>query len=361
MGEEVVLYRLEGSVAVLTLNRPDRMNAWNAELEERYLALLEQTAADPGVRAVVVTGTGRGYCPGADMSELRVLGDAGTRPIEELQSVPVSRTYASRSQSSRRSTARAPASGSHKRSHATCALRRPAVKFTTSYARRGLVAEDGTSWLLPPPGPLERARPAALARIVLAEEALQLGLVNASSRRRTCSGTRSSTPRISLRIARRRRWRGSRSRFTVISTTSRAAIAESAPLVVASLATDDFREGVASFSERRPPRFSPLAFRVRHRRRSGCDAASAADEQHLTGDVRGGGDARWETVAATSSGSPIRPAGNQRDQPLQHLGGMPSVIGVAISPGATAFTRTSGAQRSARARVKPIRPDFAAT
>jgi enoyl-CoA hydratase/carnithine racemase len=254
VGAEVVLYRLEGAVAVLTLNRPDRLNAWNAELEERYLALLEQTASDPAVRAVVVTGTGRGYCPGADMSELRVLGDAGTRPVEELQSVPVCRTYAFPKPII--AAINGSCAGLGLAQALACDLRFAAagVKFTTSYARRGLVAEDGTSWLLPRLLGQSKA---------LDEEALQLGLVNgvlpaedllryalayAQDLAQNCSPA--AMAQIKEQVHRH------------LNTDLRTAIAESAPLVAASLATDDFREGVASFTERRPPRFSPLAKRV---------------------------------------------------------------------------------------------------
>ena len=260
MSEEVVLYRLEGAVAVLTLNRPDRLNAWTDELEARYLALLDQTAADPAVRAVVVTGAGRGYCPGADMSGLRDLGDVGTRPVEELTSVPIKRTYAFPKPII--AAINGSCAGLGLAQALACDLRFAAagVKFTTSYARRGLVAEDGTSWLLPRLVGLANALDLLLsARIVLAEEALELGLVNrvfaaedllpqalayATDLAESCSPA--AMAQIKEQVHRH------------MTTDLPTAIAESAPLVVASLATEDFREGVASFSERRPPRFAPL-------------------------------------------------------------------------------------------------------
>src|SRR4051794_40917038 len=74
MGEEVVLYEVDEGVAVLTLNRPDRMNAWTGDMEVRYFDLLQQAADDPDVGAIVVTGAGRGFCPGADMELLQGIG-----------------------------------------------------------------------------------------------------------------------------------------------------------------------------------------------------------------------------------------------------------------------------------------------
>lgn len=69
-----VLAERRGSVLVLTLNRPDRLNAWTDELEDRYFALLDEAEADPGVRAIVLTGAGRGFCAGADMDDLQQAG-----------------------------------------------------------------------------------------------------------------------------------------------------------------------------------------------------------------------------------------------------------------------------------------------
>ena len=68
---EVVLFDVEDGVALLTLNRPDRLNAWTAEMQTRYFDLLEECAAHEDVRAIVVTGSGRGFCAGADMQNLR--------------------------------------------------------------------------------------------------------------------------------------------------------------------------------------------------------------------------------------------------------------------------------------------------
>src|SRR3954468_12568987 len=67
MADEVVLYEVRDGVALLTLNRPDRLNAWTIAMEDRYFDLLLEAEADPAVRAIVVTGAGRGFSPGADL------------------------------------------------------------------------------------------------------------------------------------------------------------------------------------------------------------------------------------------------------------------------------------------------------
>ena len=67
---EVVLSDIQDGVAVLTFNRPDRLNAWTPEMQTRYFDLLDDCAAREDVRAIVLTGAGRGFCAGADMQNL---------------------------------------------------------------------------------------------------------------------------------------------------------------------------------------------------------------------------------------------------------------------------------------------------
>ena len=77
-------------VAVLTLNRPDRLNAWIPEMQTRYFDLLEECASRADVRAIVVTGAGRGFCAGADMEALQQLaGDDGEATAGRPDSRPV--------------------------------------------------------------------------------------------------------------------------------------------------------------------------------------------------------------------------------------------------------------------------------
>src|SRR5689334_17037850 len=79
---DLVTCEVGDGVALLTLNRPDRLNAWIPALQVRYFELLEEAAADPDVKAIVLTGAGRGFCAGADMEALQSIG-SGEGSAEE--------------------------------------------------------------------------------------------------------------------------------------------------------------------------------------------------------------------------------------------------------------------------------------
>src|SRR5215467_2801524 len=85
MSEVATRYAVEESVATITLDRPERHNAWTTGMGEQYFDHLERAATDPDVRAIVVTGAGRSFCPGLDMGGLAAVATAGearggTRP-----------------------------------------------------------------------------------------------------------------------------------------------------------------------------------------------------------------------------------------------------------------------------------------
>lgn len=76
---DLVLYEVdEDGVATVTLNRPERKNAWSLPMERRFFALLDQAAQDPAVRVVIITGAGRAFCPGMDMQRLEQNSQPGS-------------------------------------------------------------------------------------------------------------------------------------------------------------------------------------------------------------------------------------------------------------------------------------------
>ncbi|MCT2582240.1 enoyl-CoA hydratase-related protein [Actinophytocola gossypii] len=141
-----VLYTVEAGIATLTLNRPDRLNAFADGMLSTYLSCLRRADADPQVRVVVVTGAGRGFCAGADFTRLESLDieEFRRRVAEEPRDVafhlgkPVI------------AAVNGPVAGIGL-AHALMADVRftvPDAKWTTAFARIGLVAECGIGWLL---------------------------------------------------------------------------------------------------------------------------------------------------------------------------------------------------------------------
>ncbi|MEG3628157.1 enoyl-CoA hydratase-related protein [Streptomyces poriticola] len=177
---ELVLAEHRGPVLVLTFNRPAKLNAWTDELEDRYFALLDAAEDDPDVRAVVVTGAGRGFCAGADLQRLQTVGE-----IDEVSEADRVR----RRPRDVPRTLRKPligavngvAAGLGMVEALYCDIRfgSPSARFTTAFAQRGLIAEYGISWMLPRLVGHSRATDLLLSsRMVEAEEAIRLGLLD---------------------------------------------------------------------------------------------------------------------------------------------------------------------------------------
>ena len=176
-GESEVLVAVDDDgVALVTLNRPGRRNGWTPGLEAQFFAVLDELDTDPAVRVVVVTGAGRTFCPGMDTERLgEIVGKPlvldGRRPPAHLLSYRKPLIAAINGACAGIGLVLALA----------CDVRFAAenARFTTAFARRGLAGEYGVTWLLPRlVGPGRAADLLLSARVIDAEEALRLGLVN---------------------------------------------------------------------------------------------------------------------------------------------------------------------------------------
>jgi enoyl-CoA hydratase/carnithine racemase len=182
---EVVLKDVQDGVAVLTLNRPDRLNAWTQELERDYFAALGECADSPEVRVIVVTGAGRGFCAGADMQELQTLGEDGVSE-DQRNGARTAQSYPLTVPKPIIAAINGPCAGIGLVQALMCDIRFAAedAKLTTAFARRGLVAEHGISWVLPRlVGPARALDLLLSGRVVLGREAAAMGLVNAAMAR----------------------------------------------------------------------------------------------------------------------------------------------------------------------------------
>jgi enoyl-CoA hydratase/carnithine racemase len=261
-----LLYKVDNRVATITLNRPDRLNAYTqvmaAELREAFAA----ADADASVRAIVLTGAGRGFCAGADMERLSsaVAGatnlKAGSYPTEGLAAnFAQSCSYLLGVSKPIIAGINGAVAGIGLVLTLFCDIRYMAAgaKLTTAFARRGLIAEHGISWMLPRLiGPMNAMDLLLSARTVTAEEADALGLVRAlpaegfaeAVQARASEIANLSSPR-STRIIKRQVYEAL---FQSLAEASAIAYREQE----ACRATEDFREGVAHWVEKRAPKFT---------------------------------------------------------------------------------------------------------
>jgi enoyl-CoA hydratase/carnithine racemase len=260
----VVLRDIEDGVAVLTLNRPDRLNAWTGEMHAEYFDLLDDCATRADVRVIVLTGAGRGFCAGADMQSLQALNNrGGERAAGEVDPRP--HTFPLTIPKPIIAAINGPCAGLGLVHALMCDLRFAArgAKLTTAFSRRGLIAEHGISWILPRlVGPSRALDLLLSARVVLAEEAAELGLVN-----RVCEPD--ATLSEAVTYARELATSCSPASMAAMKSQIYAALDQDLPtalsrandLMMESFQRPDFAEGVASFVERRAPEFPPVATR----------------------------------------------------------------------------------------------------
>lgn len=171
-----VLVQRDGPVGIVTLNRPDRLNAVTPSAGDRLSAAFLDLEADPQIRAVVLTGAGKGFCAGAaisdEMGDTRaILRDTWNPLVRNMQGLEVPIIAA----------LNGVAAGAGASLALACDLRVAAesARLQMSFAKVGLLPDTGLTWLLPRIVGLGRANELAmLARDIKAPEALQWGLVN---------------------------------------------------------------------------------------------------------------------------------------------------------------------------------------
>jgi enoyl-CoA hydratase/carnithine racemase len=260
---EVVLRRVEDGVALLTLNRPDRLNAWTAEMEGAYFAMLEECGREEEVRVIVVTGAGRGFCAGADMKELQALGE-GNLDASAVAAVAERRpqTFPLTIPKPIVAAINGACAGIGLVQALMCDIRFAAAgaKLTTAFARRGLVAEHGISWMLPRlVGPANALDLLLSGRVVFAEEAAELGLVNrVTAPEKLLEETLEYAAELASKCSPASMATMKRQVYSDLERGLGESLAAADVLMLNSFTAPDFVEGVTSFVERRDPRFAPL-------------------------------------------------------------------------------------------------------
>jgi enoyl-CoA hydratase/carnithine racemase len=260
MTDGLVLEDLNRGVLTLTLNRPERYNGWTLELEEAYFDALAAAAADVEVRAVVLTGAGKAFCPGLDVQALEAstqgvrLGVRPRRPMTFALSIPKPVIAAING-----------ACAGIGFIQAACADVRfgaRGAKLTTAFARRGLPAENSIAWLLPRLiGHANAADLLLSARAIDADEAKELGFLSrvtepaellptALAYARDLADNVSPISMATIKAQLWSDWGRSQEESRQFALGRVAELSDNHP---------DFKEGVRSFVEKRPPAFPGLS------------------------------------------------------------------------------------------------------
>lgn len=273
MTYETVLYDTADGIATIQLNRPERLNAWTRAMQVDLRDAMHRAAADADVRAIILTGAGRGFCAGADMSVLTAASDnrkgatgdsLPTDPIPPMGSTRADfrmpHSYFPSIPKPIVAAINGPCAGLGFVVSMYCDMRFAAqsAMFTTSFAQRGLIAEHGISWILPRLLGLPNAADLLYsARKVRSEEALRLGVVQrvfaddqliAGTREYLKTLVNDVSPR-SLAVMKRQIWDAL---FQTLAEATEIGNYEMAQ----SFSTADFKEGVAHFMEKRSAKFT---------------------------------------------------------------------------------------------------------
>ena len=153
--ESTVLYATQGAVALLKLNRPLALNSFTRQMHHDLWAALDRAEADPLIRALVITGAGRGFCAGADLSEfdfapgpdLVKRADPGPL-IDQAFNPTVRRLISLRMPTLAAVNGVAAGAGASLAMTCDLALAAPGASFIQAFSKIGLVPDAGGSWLL---------------------------------------------------------------------------------------------------------------------------------------------------------------------------------------------------------------------
>ena len=269
MSYQEILYTVEDGVAVVTLNRPDRLNAWTGVMHQEVKAAMRAASDDTAVRVIVLTGAGRGFCAGADMQNLQTIQGGATRaattpdtPFDANSSPEFQKTYSYFPAVTKPIIAavNGPCAGLGLviSLYADMRFASDAAVFSTAFSRRGLIAEHGVSWLLPRlVGFANAADLLYSARRVGAPEAQAMGLVNRviphqSFMDEVMAYARMLATEVSPRSLREMK----REVWNALFQTLGQAIDSANGDMAASFASEDFKEGVAHYVEKRAPAFT---------------------------------------------------------------------------------------------------------
>ncbi len=275
MTYEQILYEVQDGIAKITFNRPDKLNAWTPQMGEEIFSAMQSADQDPEVRVIVLTGSGRAFCAGADMEVLSWVINLDTAKLSEKeiqeQFFPLRKKEGAKPDYqwsfSYFPALDKPVIGMVN-GHAVgfglvmalyCDIRfvSDSARLCTAFSRRGLVAENGLSWVLPRLIGLPKALDLLISgRTIDGKEAYDMGMANyvvsdddleTETMKYAKDMADNCSPR-SMRLIKKQVYEG------LLGSLNEATELSNKETIL-SFGSADFKEGVAHFLENRPPRF----------------------------------------------------------------------------------------------------------
>ena len=280
MNLKEILVTTNDGITKIILNRPDKLNAWTTRMGNEVKKAIEMAGQDKECRCIVVTGSGRGFCAGADMGGLKDIADGDIeRPIEvdmQIKSYEADKNMGPKLSKNFEGrfaymyncpkpiiamiNGACAGIGLIFSLYADLRFATNEAKFTTAFASRGLIAEHGIAWLLPRLiGEANALDLLLTARIFKGAEAESLGLVNKSlSTEELEDFVNNYAKRIAESVSPRSMTIMKRQIRAGYSQTFVESLKVADKEMFSSFEQNDFKEGVESFVENRPPKFSSI-------------------------------------------------------------------------------------------------------
>ena len=250
-----VLFERQGHVGLITLNRPEKLNAWSGEMARMVREAIEECNADDGIGAVVITGAGRGFCSGADLRPDRATGQAAPRRRGEDEALPF---FLQRSKPLI-AAINGPAIGVGLTLTLCCDVRIASEQagLSARFVRIGLTPELGSTYFLPQIVGLGFAAELILTgRIIDAAEAGRIGLVNkVVPHDRLLEEARALAEEIAFNPTQHVRW-SKRLLYSNVANDNLRSVLQSEDEIFVQAARSEARvEAGSAFAEKREPNF----------------------------------------------------------------------------------------------------------
>lgn len=259
MAWETIVFAARDGVGALTLNRPDRLNSFNAKMHEEVASLLGIVEQDEAIRALLITGAGRGFCAGQDLNLREAAAgdsfDAGAA-IDRYYNPLVRRLRALKKPVIAAVNGPAAGAGANLAFACDIVIAARSASFLQAFCRLGLVPDTGGTWFLPRLAGSARALGMMLlGDPVTAEKAAEWGLIwkvvdddRLMEEAQALAVRLAQGPTLGLGLIKQALNRA-------LETGLDAQLDRERDLQREAAKSEDFREGVAAFLEKRPPRF----------------------------------------------------------------------------------------------------------